>query len=93
MKDPDKAIICGTCKLPVTCPSDPDPDDQIVCLSCGARDPYKKVWETCLEHIKHRLHSAVQRGFAKARGQSRSPVGGASPGNVDEPFFKWRIKD
>ena len=93
MKDPDKAIICGACKVPILGPSDPKPDAQMICPRCGARDTYKEVWKVCLEHIKHRLQSATKRGFAEFARQSKHPLPGASASDNDEPFFKWRIKD
>jgi hypothetical protein len=90
MKDPDKAIVCGACKVPVTCPSDPKPNDQIVCVRCGARDAFEQVWKVCLKHIQYRLQNARKRG---TRFDLSSTAASASNRDGQEPFFKWRIKD
>ncbi len=88
MIDPDKAIVCGACDLPVTCPTDPKPDDQVVCVRCGARDTYKDVWEACKKHIVHRLKSARERRASTARSGQ-----GTADDNAQEPMFKWEIRD
>ncbi len=67
MDHPDKAIICGTCNLPVTGPTAPEPHSTIVCIGCGARDTYEEVWKVCLKHIQHRLRFAGEDTFFKWR--------------------------
>lgn len=89
MKDPDKAIVCGACKIPVTCPPDPAPTDQIVCAKCGARDKYEDVWKVCLTHIAYRLKSASQSGYQKGLGN----LAAANAISEQQGVFKWRIKD
>ena len=93
MKDPDKAIICGACEVPILGPSDPKPNAQMICPRCGARDTYDEVWKICLEHIKHRLHRAAQSGLADLNRKLGRPPQRTAPNDGEQPFFKWRIKD
>ena len=92
MKDPDKAIVCGTCNVPVVAPSDPKPDDQIICPKCGARDTYKEVFKVCMNHAKYRLERAGQRDLADFKRKLGRSVPSATPDDVEEPFFKWQIR-
>ena len=93
MKDPDKAIICGACKVPILGPSDPKPDAQMICPRCGARDSYEQVRKVIMDHAKYRLHCAAQSGLADLHRKLGRPSPRAAADDGEQPFFKWRIKD
>ena len=93
MKNPDKAIVCGACNVPIVCPMDPEPHHQMICPRCGARDTYEQTFKVALEHAEYSLKSAWQRSL-RVGGQNLSgAIGSAAPNEADQPFFKWRIRD
>ncbi len=93
MKDPDKAIVCGTCNVPIVCPSDPEPHHQMICPRCGARDTFEEVWKVCMDHVKHRLQSIRKGTLRGGRTGTQSAAPGAPANNGQEPLFKWRFRD
>jgi hypothetical protein len=92
LKDPDKAIVCGACNVPVTTPSDPDPRDQIICAKCGARDTFEQVWKVCMEEVKDRFGRAKERGLANLDRQLGNPPRRAPLSDGEKPFFKWQFR-
>lgn len=93
MREPAKAIICGSCKVPIISPVDPEPDDQIVCPRCGVRDRYEDAMKIAFDEVTDRLKRARLEGIAKVRGQLGGSALDAANGDPKKPFFKWRIRD
>jgi hypothetical protein len=93
MKDPDKAIVCGTCNVPIVTPSDPKPHQQRICPRCGPRDSYEEELKVVMDHVKYNLECARISGFVKVFGKPPASGLGATGNDGQEPFFKWRIRD
>jgi hypothetical protein len=93
MENPDKAIICGACKVSVVTPLDPKPHDQIICPRCGARDAFEKVWKICMEEVKDRFRRAADRDIATYDRKLGRPSQRATPGDSEKPLFKWQFRD
>lgn len=43
-------ILCGSCKVPVEGPADPQPQDTITCPRCGRHDSFKNVMASVERH-------------------------------------------
>jgi hypothetical protein len=93
MKNPDKAIICGACKVPVVTPSDPKSNDQIICSGCGTRDTFDQVWKVCMEEVKDRFRRAADRDLANLDRKLGRALAGAPPSDADKPLFKWQFRN
>ena len=92
MKEPAKAIICGTCRVAIKDIFDPKPNDEISCPQCGARDSFEVAMKIAFQHIEYRLHAAGKEDVANFRRNIGLSVSDNQPNGAQEPFFKWRVK-
>ena len=56
-------VLCGKCKVPLTVPDDPKPDDMVTCPKCGASDRYDVVSKKAVKDAKALLVKMAKDAF------------------------------
>ncbi len=87
--EPDtKTILCGTCKVAVKGPANPEPKDVITCPSCGKSDSFENV----MASVQAFVHEASSRYLNEAlretaRGSKMLEFSGKPIPKGNHPFF------
>jgi hypothetical protein len=61
-----KAILCGSCKVPIEGPANPKPNDVLACPSCGRSDKFNNVQTEVAKFFHEHTARMVQDTMRKA---------------------------
>jgi hypothetical protein len=66
MRSDTATILCGSCKVPVEGPADPNPQDTITCPRCGRHDSFQNVMASVTQHATDLMGNNLHDSFARS---------------------------